>query len=339
MIDRNKVIVTGHTRLKAAKKLGIKTVPCIMADDLTDEQIKAFRLADNKVAEFSEWDEEKLMKELEALGDIDMSLYGFEFPDENDEEEDDTYTSKTNIPQYDVQGEQPDLSELVDTSKTQELLEEIENSDLSEDRRTIVYARNACFDLAKQVGVRYFLELDDDYTSFMYRFPDNGKLGYVGARNLDALFEAMIDFLDASRAVTVAFAQGGDFIGGINSGNFQKGLLRKAMNTFFCDVEKPFKIIGRLNEDTNTYVYYGTQGKLLFTVTNANITQLQTQSNGGGMTDVYLDSGTFLKSFFSVIFSPQAVTISTMGAKHMRLHHKVNWSACTPMILNEKWKK
>lgn len=52
VIDRNNVIVTGHTRLKAAKKLGFKTVPCILADDLTDEQIKAFRLADNKVAEF-----------------------------------------------------------------------------------------------------------------------------------------------------------------------------------------------------------------------------------------------------------------------------------------------
>lgn len=136
VIDANNVIVTGHTRLKAAKKLGIKTVPCIKADDLTDEQIKAFRLADNKVAEFSEWDEEKLMKELEEMGDIDMSLYGFEFPDDDDEDgEDDTYSDNTNVPQYDIQGEQPDLSELVDTGKTQELLEEIENSDLSYDEK------------------------------------------------------------------------------------------------------------------------------------------------------------------------------------------------------------
>jgi hypothetical protein len=214
-----------------------------------------------------------------------------------------------------------------------------DTADLSEDRRTIVYARNACFELAKQVGVRYFLELDDDYTSFMYRFPDNGKLGYTTAKNLDALFEAMIDFLNASGAVTVAFAQGGDFIGGVNSGTFYKGLLRKAMNTFFCDVEKPFQFVGRINEDVNTYTLLGNRGELLFTVTNANITQLQTQSNGGGMTDVYLDSGTFLKSFYSVIFSPQAVKISTMGAKHMRLHHKVNWNACAPKILNEKWRK
>ena len=132
VIDENNVIVTGHTRLKAAKKLGLKSVPCIKADDLTEEQIKAFRLADNKVAEFSTWDEEKLMQELDLLGEIDMSLYGFNFPeDEEDEDEvDDTYTDKTNIPQYDITGEVPDLSELVDEDKTNELLEEIENSEL-----------------------------------------------------------------------------------------------------------------------------------------------------------------------------------------------------------------
>lgn len=137
VIDSNNVIVTGHTRLRAAKKLGITTVPCIKADDLTDEQIKAFRLADNKVAEFSQWDEEKLLKELDELGTIDMSLYGFDFPDDDEGEEgqDDTYTDKTNIPQYDITGDVPELSELVDEQKTKELLEEIENSDLAYDEK------------------------------------------------------------------------------------------------------------------------------------------------------------------------------------------------------------
>lgn len=78
VLDANNVVVTGHTRLKAAKKLGLSKVPCILADDLTEEQIRAFRLADNKVAEFSQWDDEKLMQELEELENIDMSLYGFD---------------------------------------------------------------------------------------------------------------------------------------------------------------------------------------------------------------------------------------------------------------------
>ena len=78
VIDSNGVIVAGHTRYKAAKKLNLREVPCIVADDLTDEQIKAFRLADNKVAEKAEWDFELLADELDDLFDFDMTVFGFE---------------------------------------------------------------------------------------------------------------------------------------------------------------------------------------------------------------------------------------------------------------------
>lgn len=66
ILDRDNVIVAGHTRIRAAKKLGLETVPCVIADDLTPEQIKAFRLADNKVGEIAEWDFTKLEEELRA---------------------------------------------------------------------------------------------------------------------------------------------------------------------------------------------------------------------------------------------------------------------------------
>lgn len=77
IIDRNNIVVCGHTRLKAAKKLKMKEVPCIRADDLTDEQICAFRLADNKVSESSIWDFDKLDDELGNIFDLDMSRFGF----------------------------------------------------------------------------------------------------------------------------------------------------------------------------------------------------------------------------------------------------------------------
>ena len=79
VIDKNNIIVNGHTRLKAAKKLGLETVPCIVADDLTPEQVRAFRLADNKVGEIATWDDDKLEEELtELTGIIDMQDFGFE---------------------------------------------------------------------------------------------------------------------------------------------------------------------------------------------------------------------------------------------------------------------
>ena len=79
VIDKDNVIVAGHTRYKAAKKLKLKEVPCIIADDLTEEQVKAFRLADNKVAEAAEWDFDLLGEELDGIFDIDMEIFGFEF--------------------------------------------------------------------------------------------------------------------------------------------------------------------------------------------------------------------------------------------------------------------
>ena len=217
--------------------------------------------------------------------------------------------------------------------------ETFDTGDLSDDRRTIVYARNVCFELAKQVGVKYFLELDDDYTSFEFRYIEEDKLKIQKVNDLNELFEIMLTFLNESNALTVALAQGGDFIGGVDGGSFKKGVLRKAMNTFFCDVDKPFNFVGRINEDVNTYTSLGHKGELIMTVTNAAIVQKQTQSNSGGMTDVYLDSGTFLKSFYSVMYCPSAVKISEMGDKHKRIHHIINWNNCVPKILNEVWKK
>lgn len=85
VIDKYNILVCGHTRLKASKKLGLKEVPCVYADELTEQQIKAYRIADNKVAEFTEWDEELLEAELQELGDFDMSEFG-EFPSFGDEE-------------------------------------------------------------------------------------------------------------------------------------------------------------------------------------------------------------------------------------------------------------
>lgn len=77
VVDKDNVIVAGHTRYKAALELGLKEVPCIIADDLTDEQIKAYRLADNKVSEKAEWNYELLDEELKNILDINMSDLGF----------------------------------------------------------------------------------------------------------------------------------------------------------------------------------------------------------------------------------------------------------------------
>lgn len=83
VLDKDNVIIVGHTRYKAARRLGLETVPCVIADNLTDEQVKAYRLADNKVGELAKWDTELLLVE---LGDIEIDMGDFGFPSFDDDD-------------------------------------------------------------------------------------------------------------------------------------------------------------------------------------------------------------------------------------------------------------
>lgn len=91
IIDRNNVIIAGHTRIKASKKLGIKEIPCVVADDLTEEETKALRLADNKTQEFSTWEDSILEMELGDIKEINMEEFGFETPEFDVEAEEDDF--------------------------------------------------------------------------------------------------------------------------------------------------------------------------------------------------------------------------------------------------------
>ena len=131
IVDSEGVIVAGHTRYKAAQKLGLQTVPCLVADDLNEEQINAFRLADNKVGELATWDLDTLKVELDNIGEIDMSEFGFNL---DDDDEDDTYTRKIEPPTYEPTEETaPGIDELCNKSKYDDLLRYIDNADIPQD--------------------------------------------------------------------------------------------------------------------------------------------------------------------------------------------------------------
>ena len=211
-----------------------------------------------------------------------------------------------------------------------------------DDERVVVYARNACFDLAKKIGVKYFLVLDDDYSDFSYRF--NNKLSYNKGRGyinkVDDIFEAILEYYKSIPAKTIALSQNGDWIGGENSGWAKElKLKRKCMNSFFCSTERPFEFSGRINEDVNAYTRLGATGDLFFTIPNVSLKQTDTQVNDGGLTDIYLSQGTYVKSFYSVMFSPSSVKVAMLNTERSRLHHRVSWNNAIPMILNEKHKK
>ena len=209
------------------------------------------------------------------------------------------------------------------------------------DRRSIVYARNACFDIAKELGITYFVQFDDDYTDFSYRFDNN--LSYNNARGfinkVDDVFIAILEYYKTIPAKAIAISQNGDWIGGKDSSwSKELKLKRKCMNSFFCSTERPFKFKGRINEDVNTYTSSASKGDLFLTIPNVSLKQTDTQSNKGGMSDIYASQGTYVKSFYSVMFSPSSVKVAPMGT-HQRLHHRVSWNNAIPVILNEKHKR
>jgi hypothetical protein len=212
------------------------------------------------------------------------------------------------------------------------------------DRRAVVYARNAVFDLAKKVGCKYFMVLDDDYTDFRWSFTNERK--YVTnkyVRNLDKIFKMLLKFYKSTPFTSLCMAQGGDFIGGAGSGlskTFLDGQIsRKLMNSFLCSTDRPFQFIGRINEDVNAYCNFGYRGHLFMTVAQLRLEQKQTQSNAGGLTDIYLNFGTYVKSFYSVMYNPSSVKVRQMGQSNKRLHHSINWDATVPKIISEKFKK
>ena len=231
---------------------------------------------------------------------------------------------------------------IFDKRETAKTFDEFDNFG---DRRTIVYARNECFRIARRLGYKYFLELDDDYVYFAFRLLWlNDKLPTPAGKkslyftlvhyNLNGLFSQMFQLLETTKACSIAFSQGGDWMDGTGRG-FSR---RKCMNTFFCSTDRPFNFIGRINEDVNTYTWYQSIGNLFLTVQWVQMVQHQTQTTAGGMSSIYLNQGTFVKSFYTIICSPSCVKIKIMGSANRRMHHKVNWDAAVPMLISEHHK-
>jgi len=205
----------------------------------------------------------------------------------------------------------------------------------------ILYARNICFAFAKKLGYRYFLELDDDYDIFSQRiFYDNKKLMMKKITDYDKLFDIHLDFLKNVPVKTITMSQHGDYIGGVGNGNAQRGWQRKVMNSFFCDIEDPFLFMGSINEDASYYTSSGRRGILNFNLFGFALNQESTQQSSGGMTEQYLSGGTYLKTFYSLLYSPSCVKIGKIShGANARIHHQVNANYAYPKILDEKYSK
>ncbi len=217
--------------------------------------------------------------------------------------------------------------------------------DNSGKRNSVLFARNYSFVIAKNLGLTHFWQLDDDYSAFGW-VTDN-KYDYLTSgtltTSLDEILSALCQFMEESGAASIAMAQGGDLMGGAEGTLVKKvkqgKFLRKAMNSFLFKTENPVKFYGRMNDDVNMFTVNGSRGKLFITVPRLRLWQAATQSLDGGLTEMYLESGTYVKSFYTIMYKPSCAVIGLMGSEHKRLHHKVKWKYTVPQIISEEWKK
>jgi len=220
----------------------------------------------------------------------------------------------------------------------------VDNCDNFQNRRTTTHARNACFDIAAEKRFEFFLVLDDDYTEFKYSFNRiNEFVKKTASKSMDLLCSAFVQFMQADERIdSVCMMQGGDIFGGGECTNFKRQIFpfkkRKAMNSFFCKTSRRFWFFSRLNEDVNTYMALGNRGRLFMTIPDVYLQQKQTQGNTGGMSDAYLSSGTYVKSFYTVMIGP-SYCVATVSKSMSRLHHKISWNNAVPKILDESNKK
>lgn len=215
--------------------------------------------------------------------------------------------------------------------------------------KVIMFARNACFDIAENLGLKYFQQFDDDYTGFYFAF--DAKMEYVPTKlvnkiqSYDKVVDNMLRFFESTpeNCLAVTFAQGGDFIGGPAKQNpecrWNFGCLRKAMNSWLCSVDRRIRFVGCMNEDVNAYTSLQIKGYFMINLMQYRLQQPVTQTTGG-MTAIYKQYGTHVKSFLSVMLNPSFVKVSILiGKSHRRLHHNINWARCAAKIIREEHRK
>lgn len=209
--------------------------------------------------------------------------------------------------------------------------------------KVICFARNACFDIAEQLGLKFFQQFDDDYTGFYFPFTD--KLEYLSKRprilDYDKIIMSMLRYYETlpKQCAAISFSQGGDFIGGGDeAGVWGFSKLRKSMNSWLCSTERRFAFKGCMNEDVNAYTSLQSTGMFCLNLMQVRLEQPLTQTTGG-MTEVYRQYGTHVKSFLTVMLNPSFVKVGVIQHKQQRLHHRIDWNRCAAKIVRESHKK
>ena len=202
--------------------------------------------------------------------------------------------------------------------------------------RSVVYARNASYGLAKERGIRFILMLDDDITNLTFRVVRDNKLKGFGVHNIDRLFADMVEYMETANVSMLGFSQAGAFIGGASSQKYQDGCQRVLSQAMLVDVENPVVFRGIFNEDLHVSLDAGLAGKTALATMLVSITSPKRTTNKGGLHDLYVENSSYARDFYTVLAHPSVANI-TSNKQETTL--RITRNGIAPMILNESFKK
>ena len=202
--------------------------------------------------------------------------------------------------------------------------------------RSVVYARNAVYTMAKSLGVRYIFQFDDDISNLTFRVVKGGKLKGFNIHDIDRLFADMVEYMESAKLAMLGFSQAGAFLGGAKSKKYQQGCQRNMSQAMLVDAENPIAFRGIFNEDLHVSLDVANQGRVALATMLVSIQSPERMTNNGGLHDLYLENGTYTRDFYSKMLYPSVVNFVNRGTD---IKLRINHFAFAPKILNESFRK
>lgn len=226
--------------------------------------------------------------------------------------------------------------ELVVVFSKREAEKEFDTMTNRKEYRSVVFARNAAFGIAKQLGIKWFMTCDDDISNLSYRVPKENKLKGINVRDADRLFMDMVEFAEGNGISVFGFSQAGAYVGGLNSKKYRDGCQRNISQMMMYNAEDRVTIRGLFNEDLHLSIDSGLNGQIALATMLVCITSPERMTNKGGLHDLYKENNTYVRDFYSKMAHPSVVNFVE---KDNEWHIRINHSAFAPMIVSSRYRK
>lgn len=189
--------------------------------------------------------------------------------------------------------------------------------------------------LANELGLEYYMLIDDDISSIRERYEENGKLKGRDIKDINKIISLFINYMEKANISVLSFGNEGGYIGGAN-GKFKNGIGRNNNQNFIIKTKDNISFLGTRNEDFNMVAHYSKLGKLIFEIYRIGIKSPERGTNDGGLQDDYKQSGFYTANFYSIIVAPYCCKI---GSRNNKITLKRNWERFAPMVISEVYKK